>query len=696
MAAQDPPRGPDRRPRGRARFRHRRTRLPPRPAARDPRPDPGRTRSHSHRSRSARRDGPAPHHTRRHPDPCPRAPDPEPRPVRPSGPAHARRDRHGGDCRDVDLRGRRGHPAPQQPWDRPPALGHRDHGRRHDRIPSAGPGTSGPGWPSDRYGHAPGRHLLAGHDGAEQPVHPVRRRRPQHRAGAPDRARHEERRGRRQGLHEPDHDRVHACRPGRDRGPRRRSAARHLDLLRRQVAHPGRRGPLPVDGPADDALPATGLLLRRVLPRRPGAQRPRRVRPDDVGADREQRRTGRAPPHVRRRVGPSHGQQPALHDRADTAPGHRLGVRYRCTGRCPHPVHAQGRLLVQAALRPAPHRPRQDVPPRQVDARLRRREPARARRGDQPRHLGHRRRLGRRRDHVQLRQPPVGPSPLADHRRPRDRDPAVAVAHGRERRAARRGEGVHEGGTPGGRRPRTRRPRLPHPRCADRRDGLPQGRHAGRLDARLLRDRAGAVLGAVPDPPRLLRLRGHSLHVLDPARHRDPERRVRDRRGDAARPESELGGAGAGRRVHPRLHRRRRRLRTALPGPRARHRLAGSAEPRGTDRHRRRRRRRRRPARGDPSEEHRYGCRPEHRRRRVRPCGGGSLVHLPRPSHAHRGGRGGPRDPDAPRPPRQGPRPGAHRHRHRQGPRVRTVVPRVSPVVTRVHGTVPRAPDPVP
>ena len=72
---------------------------------------------------------------------------------------------------------------------------------------------------------------------------------------------------------------------------RRAAADAALPGRRFLDARPGR--PPRVGRRLRPLLPAAGLLLRDVRPGRPDPQRPRPVRPDDVGADRQQRRLGR-------------------------------------------------------------------------------------------------------------------------------------------------------------------------------------------------------------------------------------------------------------------------------------------------------------------------------------------------------------------------------------------------------------------
>ena len=71
-----------------------------------------------------------------------------------------------------------------------------------------------------------------------------------------------------------------------------------------RLRRPGARRAAAVDHRLRPALPAAGLLLRDVRAGRADPQRPRPVRPDDVGADRQQRHLGRRARHLPGRVRP--------------------------------------------------------------------------------------------------------------------------------------------------------------------------------------------------------------------------------------------------------------------------------------------------------------------------------------------------------------------------------------------------------
>ena len=126
----------------------------------------------------------------------------------------------------------------------------------------------------------------------EHALHPAGRRRHERRAGAAAGARDEERPGRRGGLHQPDHDPRRAVPRARDGAARRRGSAADAAVPRPGVLHPCPGGAARVGDRLRALLPAAGVLLRDVRAGRPGAQLPRSLRTDDVGADREQRGGG--------------------------------------------------------------------------------------------------------------------------------------------------------------------------------------------------------------------------------------------------------------------------------------------------------------------------------------------------------------------------------------------------------------------
>ena len=138
-------------------------------------------------------------------------------------------------------------------------------------------------------------------------------------------ARGQERRGPGRGLHQPGRHPRRAVPRRRHGAARHRGAAADAAVHRRRLPRRGARG----GGRPGPLLPAAGLLLRHVRPGRPDPQLPRPVRPDDVGADRQQRHLGRdagdLPGRLRRR-------RPAgrrLHRRPRGAARHRLDPRDR-------------------------------------------------------------------------------------------------------------------------------------------------------------------------------------------------------------------------------------------------------------------------------------------------------------------------------------------------------------------------------
>ena len=112
--------------------------------------------------------------------------------------------------------------------------------------------------------------------------------------------------------------------------------------------------------------------------------------------------------------------------------GATLGIAVQAAVLVPF-LRAAG-LSLPAPLRFPAHRPRQDLAPGQVDARLRGGHPARAGRGHPAGQQGHRRRSGRRPECLHLRVRGVDPAALADHRLAGDRHAAVGVPAGRGRR----------------------------------------------------------------------------------------------------------------------------------------------------------------------------------------------------------------------------------------------------------------------
>ena len=99
-------------------------------------------------------------------------------------------------------------------------------------------------------------------------------------------------------------------------------------------------------------MPAADLLLRRLHDARPGAQRPRQLRADDVGADRQQRRRHRRPALVFIAVFTVDPVDPAsLSDRRHRPARRRRHARRRAAGAGPHPRAAAHRVPLPPALR---------------------------------------------------------------------------------------------------------------------------------------------------------------------------------------------------------------------------------------------------------------------------------------------------------------------------------------------------------
>ena len=188
----------------------------------------------------------------------------------------------------------------------------------------------------------------------------------------------------------------------------------------------------------------------------------RQLRPDDVGADRQQRDLGRgarrlpavfgraddlcrggSPASVTDSVlGPfSSGQEPLL--------GLGLHARDRGPAADPAAVPAQGRLPVPPAVRLPRHRARAHAPARHLDRAVRDRQPDRlhGRGADRLQRYGGRRRLvrpaGRDRLHDLLQRVPAGDGAALDrHGLAGDRDAAAALGVRRRPRPGRRSAAV--------------------------------------------------------------------------------------------------------------------------------------------------------------------------------------------------------------------------------------------------------------
>ena len=148
----------------------------------------------------------------------------------------------------------------------------------------------------------------------------------------------------------------------------------------RRAVHAGRaEGPVPraragSDGDVRPALPAADLLLRRVRAGRPGAERAAPVRPDDVGADREQRRRLRLDRHLPDDL-PDRRSAGHLQPRRGAAARTRAHVRHRRTAAGAAAVPAGQRAHLPDEVRSARHRARSHCPIGHLDSSFRRGEP---------------------------------------------------------------------------------------------------------------------------------------------------------------------------------------------------------------------------------------------------------------------------------------------------------------------------------
>ncbi len=133
-------------------------------------------------------------------------------------------------------------------------------------------------------------------------------------------------------------------------------------------------------------LPAAGVLLRHVRAGRAGAQRPRQVRTDDVGADREQRDLGGSPRRVPGRVRPREGLGALrrVHHRPGGPARGRLHARHRRAVPGAPAVPEGGRLQVPPPVRLPRLGPRAHPAARCVDGAVRDREPDRLHRRRTP------------------------------------------------------------------------------------------------------------------------------------------------------------------------------------------------------------------------------------------------------------------------------------------------------------------------
>ena len=134
--------------------------------------------------------------------------------------------------------------------------------------------------------------------------------------------------------------------------------------------------------------------------RRAGPQRPRPLRPDDVGADRQQRALHRRAAGLRARsTAPPQGDElcGGFTTGQEWLLGLGLHARHRRPAPDPAPLPARGRLPLPPALRLPRHRAGPHLPARHLDPALRRRQPGRLHRRRPARLQRHRggRRCGR-------------------------------------------------------------------------------------------------------------------------------------------------------------------------------------------------------------------------------------------------------------------------------------------------------------
>ncbi|CAA9321451.1 MAG: Proposed peptidoglycan lipid II flippase MurJ, partial [uncultured Nocardioidaceae bacterium] len=398
----------------------------------------------------------------------------------------------------------------------------------------------------------------------EHALHPAGRRRLQRRARPSARPGDAERQRPRRGLHQPGDHSCRAVPGGGHRGPGPRSSAADAALPRRLLLHPRARRPAGIGGGLRPVLPAAGLLLRHVRADRTGAQRPRPLRSDDVGADRQQRHLGRRSPRLPPRVRSGlrcRAVRRVLRGRGVAARPRRDG-RDRRPVRGPCPLPPVDRFQVPSAVRLPRQWPRAHPPARSVDGRVRRRQPDRLHRRRTTRlerHRGRRQRVrqrrgaGRHRLH-RLRRglpardgPALGGDGVAGDRRA---TPTVPVC--RRWRPGRAGAagGRHRADRPG--LHRAVRDAAARDRAAVVQRGV--GLRGGQRDllrlravAGDLRSRAGGLHRPLPHAARLLRLGAHPHGVLGAVRDRRDQHRP-GRAGDEQR-RSRRHRTGAGRRL---------------------------------------------------------------------------------------------------------------------------------------------------
>ena len=290
-------------------------------------------------------------------------------------------------------------------------------------------------------------------------------------------------------------------------------------------AGPGRAAR--VDRRLRPLLPAAGLLLRDVRAGRTDPQRPRPLRSDDVGADRQQRhRRGdarRLPARLGRR--PPTPEQTAPLDRARrccsaSAPRSASSPSaWCCCPTCARRASPTVRASTSAAPGSGTH-----PPPGHLDGAVRDRQPGRVHRRGQARLRRHRRWRRGHRLHRLLAAPARDDGAALDHHRlAGHRDPAAPVVVRRTRAGS--PTSAARSAPPCVRRWRWSLPfavLLPVLVRGRGVGGLRVGRpgRRGRLrpDPRALRSGAGLLHRPLPDAARLLRRRADPARVLHPVR----------------------------------------------------------------------------------------------------------------------------------------------------------------------------------
>ena len=191
-----------------------------------------------------------------------------------------------------------------------------------------------------------------------------------------------QRRRRRRGLHQPgDHAGRHVPRRGHG-GAGDRGAAGDGGDAQQPVRRGGPGRAATVGDRLRSVLPSAGLLLRDVRAGRPDPQLTRPLRPDDVGADRQQRDRDRGAgrlPHLVRPGQPGRAGRPVRH-RSGAAARPRLDGRHRRAAADPAALPARRGLPLPAALRLPAHRPRPHVQAGHLDGAVRDRQPGGVRR----------------------------------------------------------------------------------------------------------------------------------------------------------------------------------------------------------------------------------------------------------------------------------------------------------------------------